>query len=365
MNYDSYFSEYLNRHHMTVEFYDPTTSNDSDFMNKIIEILTGSFEQLYQQMSRIREIETAKIHTKCISKNEINAFCFWHPEQEFYGVAITSATYIKLYKQLSTFAHNTYLKNIKYLNSISPDELKKRLFNYAIQFISKHEYMHIVLGHCRLTQNKGFGFCLGEHALTGNGKKNNLYFQAMERLADSYAVTDSIAQLLVSSNYKIEEIKTNLLIYYLSILHIFSLFYADEDYDWKSPNILDDLLTTDHPATSMRFYCIAETIDGVLLSHYEKEGINNAKNIVNDIDQIINTVFEISKRFHGSFQIDLVYPSYSLSGMRYNVRLFNAMSSVISDCESVALFQPISNPPIDEEAAVKQMHAIQQELLQK
>lgn len=365
MNYDDYFLEYLNQAQQKVTYYDPRNSNCPDFMNRIIESLINVWGKLYLQMSEARHITTPVIHCKCIDDHMINAFCFWHPEQNFYGVAVTSATYIKLYEQLSAFAHDPYLKGVTYLNSISPDDLTNHLFVYALQFIAKHEYMHIILGHCRLIQNRGSTLYLEEHSTTGEKQEPNLYSQAMERIADYYAISDSIGQLLTLSNYNIEKIKTNLLIYYLSILHIFSLFYAGEHYDWDSPYILDKLQSTDHPSTGMRFHYIAEAIDGTLLNHYKKEGEEKAKNIVDNIDHIMDIIFDISRQFHDLFRIELIFPLYEPPGMRYNVRLFNAMPPVISDCERFALFHPINYTPVDEDISVQQMCAIEQQLLQE
>ena len=362
MDYDSCFLEYLNQY-FPVTFYNPGGSDNPEFMDAMIEMFTREFGTLYQHMSQLRKIQPPVIHTKCICNDTINAFCFWHPIQNFCGVAVHSGTFSSLYEQLSVFAHDPRLKDIPYLNTIFPEDLTKQLYIYALQFIGKHEYMHIILGHCRFIQEKGLGLYIGEHSLTDKDFQKNLHSQAMERLADVYTAKDSIEQILYLSDYQTEKIKTNLLIYYLSVLHIFSLFHSGEYYDWNSPDILNDLLSTDHPAVSMRLYYIAEAIDESLLNHYKRKGFENAADIVEDIDQIINTVFEISRLFHDTFQMELIYPSYSEAGIRYNVRLYNAMPAVISACESVALFHPLNYTPVDEDTAVYEMQAIIQTLL--
>ena len=302
--------------------------------------MSNSIDPLYQKMSELRNISDLNIYPFCFDdRNVINATCFLSPKGKNYFVGIPTGTILRLYDLLNEFLYDEKIRDIPLLKEIMADDLFVSLYVNALHYIVKHEYMHIIYGHCLYANQRGMYYMEESCHPNQDSSINQMKNQAMELIADVFAVKDSISQILPLCNGNITLLKQNVLIYYLSILFVFSIFYIDEHIDWEDPGIIHSLIQESHPCISTRFFYIADAVDSELLFQFRQISEETVLKMVEEIDKVIDLVYQISAQYNKYFKMELVEPAYSKAGLIYYKNIMNACKEVVGENNDFAFYK--------------------------
>lgn len=273
-------------------------------------------------MSRGRGI-SASIHVFCIEKEEVNAFCF--KTNQHYYIGIYSATYVELIRRTQILTN--YLirdSHWEYYKNRDVEKIQASLWTYAFKMILVHEYMHIILGHCdTICKEKAF---MWEISNSVNGDISEDYsrmeLQAMEMFADEFAAMDAAAQILSRTN-NIEEIKFELLNFYLAELLMFSIFYSYQE------------IENTHPRLGVRLYYIASAIDDTFVRNLD---VPDPEIQVEKIDAIIDVFMEIARQFPRLFAYDIVADIAVEDIDKDYMELYNIAADVVKITNQQAIY---------------------------
>lgn len=150
--------------------------------------------------------------------------------------------------------------------------------------------------------------------------------QAMEMFADVFAAMDATAQIL-SRTSSIEEIKYELLNYYLAILLVFSIFYS-----YRS-------VENTHPRLGVRLYYMASAIDDTLVRNLD---VVDPEMQMEEIDGFVDVFMEITKQFPELFAYDIVTDMAIEDIDKEFMELYNTASDILKITNQQAIY------PIDE-----------------
>lgn len=325
MDYEQEFLEYVNRIYKW-EIFDENNSKYSSEENSFIISINKLIPALIEKMCVARRI-SIDIHSFCIQEDKVNAFCFSFNKR--YYIGINSATYIEILRLTDVFAN--YLTSDKKwsgLFNLDCKKLQAKLWVNAIRFVIAHEYMHIVLGHCNtLCKEQQFLWEISnDDKIEFEGSFNNIEIQSIELLADIFAAKDAASQILFTSN-EIEDIKCQLLIYYLATLLVFSVF---EKYRIK------DIY---HPSLGIRLYAIMNTVDDTFMNLLN---VPDSESELEEIDTIIDDFLNIINQFPDFLSIDIVSDMLNDGFDKGFFELYNIASDTVKITNKKADF------PIDE-----------------
>lgn len=325
-NYKSEFLEYLKQNGLGYQsIFAEENSKYSQLENSLITNISQSIPILIERMSEGRNI-SVPIHVFCIEKEEVNAFCFKTNQQ--YYIGIYSATYVELIRRIQTLAE--YLiqnSQWEYFKNRKMEEIQVSLWTNAFKMILTHEYMHIILGHCdTVCKDKSFMWEISNKKDVVLPCCREIELQAMEMFADVFAAMDATAQIL-SRTSSIEEIKYELLNYYLAILLVFSIFYS-----YRS-------VENTHPRLGVRLYYMASAIDDTLVRNLD---VVDPEMQMEEIDGFVDVFMEITKQFPELFAYDIVTDMAIEDMDKEFMELYNTASDILKITNQQAIY------PIDE-----------------
>lgn len=325
--YEKEFLDYLNQNGK--ENYRIFNSNESDYTlleNELISQVSSIVDILVAKMSQARNI-SPEIHVFCVKDDTVNAFCF--VKYERYYIGIHSATYVKLIRNVQSLTdYLGRMKELQFFQNIDFVEVQALLWNYAFKMIVVHEYMHIILGHCD-TVCAECAF-LWENS---SGEENNIVntwdvtaLQAMEMFADEFSAVDATVRILSVCEDDIEKIMFELLMYYLAVLLVFSIFIKHNEND------------VTHPKVGFRLHSIMLTVDDKL-----GKGLDCTDSAVQveRIDSIIDTFMEIIQQIPELFSYDIVTDLVAEDFYRQYIELFNRAADVVKVTNLKAIY-PVS-----------------------
>ena len=325
-DFEAEFLGYLKKNGMVdCHIFDEVVSCYSFFENKLISDIADGIDELICKMSDSREI-APEIRVFCLQEETVNAFCFC--TNQHYYIGIHSATYVELIRRTERLADYLVQNGWGYYNGKRAGEVQGILWTYAFKMILVHEYMHIILGHCdTICSERAFLWevdaCKEKNDLTILSKRE---LRAMELFADEFAAKDAAWQILAGAK-DVEQIKYELLNYYLGVLLVFSIFYNYGNEDES------------HPKLGIRLHSMIVAIDDALSKELDALG----KEVqIEEIDVVIDTYMEIIQQFSGLFSYDIVTALGTEEFDREYVELYNAAADVVKLTNQRAIY------PIDE-----------------
>lgn len=317
------FLDYLNKNHMgSYALYDEKESQYSTFEKELIGNVTHMAEELIQKMSEGRGI-SPEIHLFCVKNELVNAFCFVTSKR--YYIGIHSATYIELIRRTQILAD--YLiqnEELEYYRGKEATDVQALLWTYAFKMILSHEYMHIILGHCDvICSEKAF---LWENNVAEDfslyQQLNLTDLKAVELLADEFAAMD-IAWQVLSRTETIDEIKYELLNYYLAVMLVFSIFHnygaAEET----------------HPKLGIRLHSIISTVDDTIVKGLE---VPYPQMEIEKIDTVIDVFMEIIQQFPRLLFYDIITELGVEDFDRQYLKLYNAAADLVKWTNRKAIY---------------------------
>lgn len=314
-DYKSEFLNYIKENSNDCnELYNPENSNYSLFEKKLIKNVNSEIDELLYKMSEPRGI-SPDIHVYCVNSEDVNAFCF--VINNHYYIGVTSGTYVKLIRK--TQALSEYLvkeHKLKLYDDKTDCEIQALLWLYSFKMILIHEYMHIILGHCdTVCAERMF---LREIDNSADYKLSEYIFgikemQAIEMFADDFSAIDAAWQVMYLAN-DIADIRYRLLIYYFSILLVFSIFeqYGEEDIT--------------HPKLSMRFHSMIASVNEIII---QDSDIEKTKDDIEQIEKVIEDFMEIIKLYPELFSYGIVTDFDRKEFDDYYLDLYNIASEVV------------------------------------
>lgn len=302
--------------------YDEKESQYSTFEKELIGNVTHMAEELIQKMSEGRGI-SPEIHLFCVKNELVNAFCFVTSKR--YYIGIHSATYIELIRRTQILAD--YLiqnEELEYYRGKEATDVQALLWTYAFKMILSHEYMHIILGHCDvICSEKAF---LWENNVAEDfslyQQLNLTDLKAVELLADEFAAMD-IAWQVLSRTETIDEIKYELLNYYLAVMLVFSIFHnygaAEET----------------HPKLGIRLHSIISTVDDTIVKGLE---VPYPQMEIEKIDTVIDVFMEIIRQFPRLLFYDIITELGVENFDRQYLKLYNAAADLVKWTNRKAIY---------------------------
>lgn len=326
---DKYLKEYMDYLHIhgagEDKIFDVENGNISEFEKSIITTVSDSIIELLKKMSMSRELDPI-INVYCMDNDDVNAFCF--VVNKHYYIGMNSGTYIELLKRTELLAD--YIVNDGNLGYCVEDvgSLQASIWIYAFKLILTHEYMHIILGHCDFT-------CGSESFLwertpkaesPNNNYKPNKERQALEMFADEFASIDAATQIMYFADGSVENIKKELLKYYLAVMLVFSIF--DDEGDGQFDN---------HPRLGVRLHYITATVDDIIYKHLDKPA-DEASELLEEINSVIEDFMDIIKVVPDVFSYDIVKALGVSEVDKDYIELYNIASDVVKQTNSYAIY---------------------------
>ena len=318
-NYKSEFLSYLKRYGIKKEILDIDNSSYSYYHKQLIKIVDKQIADLLSKMSESREINIS-IHVYCMDDDTVNAFCFI--TNQHYYIGINSGVYIKLIENTQVLSECIIDKG--YLNFTINDstELQVMLWTFAFKMILSHEYMHIILGHYDWScKTRSF---LWEHSDNADMDKY-CQLQALEMLADEFACMDLMSQAIYYAENSVDELKKNVILYYLSILLTFSVFEEKRN-DKK----------TDHPHLSVRWHYISSVVDDILYKHFSQRDEQSLTSL--EVDEVIMDYMQIIQALPELFKYDIVAQLSMAEIDKEYISIFNAAADIIPQTNKEAIY---------------------------
>lgn len=323
IDYKNEFLEYLNCNNLNhYKLYSEPLPNYTTIENGLIRAINREPEALITKMSESRGINPS-IHVFCVQDETVDAFCFkvdWR-----YYIGIHTGTYVQLIRKCNIVAD--FLINQSGLYRYKDKQkirLQSVLWNYAFKMMLKHEYMHIILGHCDAMAKQSH-FLWENSSQVGKIKEciyDHIDLQAFEMFADIFAVRDEIEQMMAFSKGNIEEIQYSLLSYYVSIILVYSLFAQDECED------------TCHPAPGVRLYYSMAEVDDTILFYLG----DNAYEKLEEIDMVVDELLYIIETLPQVLSPELLYTFKENKIDRLHLQLFNRAADIVKEINSMAIY---------------------------
>lgn len=312
--------------------------------NNVIKSISESIEEILKKMSQARGI-APYISAFCLHDEAVNAFCFI--DDAHYYIAIHSGTYVELFRRSQRLSDYIADNGIAGYTEKDRIRLLVSIWNYAFKMILAHEYMHIILGHCDLSNKPSLLLWEAKNDLYEcEAMHDRLYRHALEMFADEFAAMDMTRQVLANTGESIDELKKELLVFYLAIVLKFSIF--DDNVPFNERH---------HPRPRVRLYYIAAAIDETIGKSMEMmtEDVNCLLFAVNSI---WDDVLAIIHRFQDLFSGDLLRSWLDINVNEEYLEIYNAASVVVKDANKFALW------PIDEYASLD-MDALLQAIIEE
>lgn len=338
-DYESEFIDYIKDNCNNFnEVYKFENSNYSLFEKELIKNVNSEIDELLHKMSSPRGI-SPDIHVYCVNSEDVNAFCF--VVNKHYYIGVTSGTYTKLMSKIEKLLEYLIKEHKLELFKDKTDcEIQALLWMYSFKMILTHEYMHIVLGHCdTICDERMFLWELDKRA----DKDYSKYtfgikeMQAVEMFADDFSAKDAAWQIIYLAN-DITDIKYRLLIYYFSILLVFSIFCECGE---------EDVI---HPKLSMRFHSMLASVNEIVI---EDSDIERTKDDIEQIEKVIDDFMDIIKLYPEFFAYGIVTDFDRKEFDDYYLDLYNIASEVVKITNKNAMFPANEFEKIDKSVLEK------------
>lgn len=325
-DFEKEFMDYINAYGKKYVLFNSEYSCYSEFENRLIDEVSSYMDILIKRMSDAREI-SPEIHVYCLQEDVVNAFCF--VKNHNYYIGINSASYVELIRKTDILSYYlTRNNNYYYYKNRDASEVRVVLWTKAIDMMLAHEYMHIILGHCDvICKNKAFLWEIDlEGVQTESENFDEKQRQALELFADEFAAKDA-AWKIMSLKGGIEEIKYELLNYYLAVFLVFSIFYNYNNID------------STHPLLGVRFHSILSTVDDTI---YNALNVTDKEAQIQNIDSVIDEFMSIIQKFPNLFAVDVMKGLGELDIDKHYIELYNIASDIVKITNKKAIY------PIDE-----------------
>lgn len=238
--------------------------------------------------------------------DEINAFA--GKINDDYYIGILKGVFLQLRNHIKNYVEDEAFEKIPEIGQCYPEAILNILTNNCMDFLTFHEFFHIMNGHCDYRKSIGLDeLCEVNTDCTENG----MIFQTLEFDADCCAISSMVKEYFRTSYMIIQSIpgvtgRPNIdsTIQFISELLVSTYMlnhWLNTRYNFCTEFTEKTLEDMTHPLPGIRTFYIWATISTVLLQCE----IYNKQEIDEILSRSINAVMTFAKEFS-----DIAYPSF-------------------------------------------------------